>query len=893
MLWSVLVVGESTRSVSTNWSGHFRVDRPLAIQANIKSRWLMAPPRYIFHIAPILQWRREGEKPFEVARLDLVALLDSLLAEFDKSSAVFTCGLGGQTILLDDYFEVRPSSRGPVDELLSEGRFEIGPWFIIPYDLLVSGESLVRNLEFGKLAGDGRGIHCQAALLASTAGHIDQLPQILRSFDISGAIVPAFPDTIASHAVWSSDDGSQVLWIEARRVSDIIQNEGFAHILDITQFETHSELNQVLGLIFVHASAQVHNLTQLLSSGPNIKEFDLRFGTLSEYLEKLNPVNQLRMVARSFPTKLDAAEYPIDTASTRGWIKQRNQSAEQILLRWAEPFSAWSNLLATKTADIFNDQMELHSPAQILEHAWRILLQNQSPEILSGVHVDDVDSEVDLRFTQVHQIGREISIRSLQQLVHNINTMDRSGEALGSIVVFNPAPIEQTGIVAAKVAAQAEIIDKLILTDPDGNPVPSVQDPDGSDELTTTVRFLAKNVPAIGYRTYTLGGTGRSNQAGGDDSGTKIENEFLNIDLDSDDGTFDLFDKRTGRSFSGLNRYVDGGDAGDLRLYAPPNRDTLIQVATNSPLHVDRIISPVEQCLRTFQIYRIPETLNEESDARMPLAAQFVPISVWTTLRLGRSIPRVDIEVTVSNTARNHRLRAHFPTGIHPDSVFFDSQYGVTERKLYDLDGSRVIHQGFVTVPGSNTGITLAARGLPEVELEQTDEGMELALTMLRCTEGFSLTSNLRWKSSSKAIITSQAQCLGDYSFSYCLIPHSDDFQSAWREAWAFQNPLDAISEPNHDGKLPSQNSLISSTNPSYILTAVRETSTTDELLVRGYNLSDQSQAVNLQVGLPFRRAQKVQLDNTPVGQTFRVHKTKGIDFVARPKEIVTLLLSR
>jgi alpha-mannosidase len=375
-----------------------------------------------------------------------------------------------------------------------------------------------------------------------------------------------------------------------------------------------------------------------------------------------------------------------------------------------------------------------------------------------------------------------------------------------------------------------------------------------------------------------------------DDIGTNIENEHLSIELNSDDGTFSLFDKRTGRSFSDLNRFVDGGDAGDLRLYSPPDRDTLIQVATNSPLHVDRTISPVEQYLRTFQIFRIPASLNEEGEARLPLAAQFVPISVWTTIRLPRAVPRVDIDVIISNTARDHRLRVIFPTGIHTDSIFFESQFGVVERQLKHLEGRRWTHQGFVTVPGSNTGITIASRGLPEVEIKQTDAGTELALTLLRCINGVSSTS---WDQSMTLTddSTAQGQCLGEYNFSYSLIPHSEDLLNAWQQAWAFQNPLDAVSELTHSGSLPALNSLVSSSNPNFVLSAVRENSGSAGLLVRGYNLSSLSQVVHLHLGLPFKRAEKVRLDRSSVGETFKIHKTKGIEFTARPNEIVTLLL--
>jgi len=852
----------------------------------------MGRPRLMLHIARNLQWRRESQQPFQIARLALTTLLDAIVADLDNFPTSNGYILGGQTITLDDYLEIRPNARVNVDNLIKAGRLEIGPWFIIPYESLVSGESLVRNLEFGKLAADKRGIQCQAALLANTAGHADQLPQILQNFNISAVVVPLIDDLFTSPSSWSSRDGSQVVYVEAPTVPSSNSLKELGLLYRETKPEAENNTSTVLSLVQINPLADTYSVMQVLDDLPRTKELVIRSGTFSDFFEGIGPSSHLSHVASD--VELDHVEYPVDTASTKIWIKQKNHSAEQILLRWAEPFSAWANLVILESTANTSSKPFLSSPAQIVDYAWEILLQNHSPEILSGAYVDDVDPEVDLRFTHVHQIGREITSRSLQILASIIDIEGSSADVLGSIIVFNPAPIEQSGLVATKIAPLGDTIE-LLLTDTEGNTVSSEQaiNVGTGTPPTLTIRFVAEHVPPIGYRAYRF--HAGSNSAGTviDDTGTSIENEHLNIDLNSEDGTLSLFDKRTGRSFSGLNRFVDGGEAGDLRMHLAPHRDTLIEVATNSPLHVDRTISSVEQCLRTFQIFRIPESLNEEGDARLPLAAQFVPISVWTTIRLPRAVPRVDIDVTISNTARDHRLRVHFPTGIHTDSIFFESQFGVVEREVNYLYGRRWIHQGFVTVPGSNTGITIASRGLPEVELMQTDAGIELALTLLRCTDGVSLTSREYWTALTALgdESTAQAQCIGEYTFSYSLIPHSEDLLNAWQQVWAFQNPLDAVSEPPHSGNLPAWNSLVSSNNPNFVLSAVRANSASGGLLVRGYNLTNLSQVVHLHLGLPFKRAEKVRLDKSSVGETFKIHKTKGIEFTARPNEIITLLL--
>jgi len=37
-----------------------------------------------------------------------------------------------------------------VEKLVKEGKFVLGPWYVLPDEFLVSGESLVRNLRMGR-----------------------------------------------------------------------------------------------------------------------------------------------------------------------------------------------------------------------------------------------------------------------------------------------------------------------------------------------------------------------------------------------------------------------------------------------------------------------------------------------------------------------------------------------------------------------------------------------------------------------------------------------------------------------------------------------------------------------------------------------------------------------
>ena len=58
----------------------------------------------------------------------------------------------------------------------------MGPWYVLPDEFLASGESLIRNLIFGKAIAEELGDYCPVGYLPDQFGHIAQMPQLLRRF---------------------------------------------------------------------------------------------------------------------------------------------------------------------------------------------------------------------------------------------------------------------------------------------------------------------------------------------------------------------------------------------------------------------------------------------------------------------------------------------------------------------------------------------------------------------------------------------------------------------------------------------------------------------------------------------------------------------------------------
>src|SRR5205085_8260837 len=116
--------------------------------------------------------------------------MDSVLAGLEDGRLLGPFTTDGQSIVVEDYLEIRPERRGQIERLAGERKLSIGPWYVMPDVFLVSGESLIRNLRCGREQARQFGGQTSAAgYVCDMFGHNSQLPQIFAGFGITGALV--------------------------------------------------------------------------------------------------------------------------------------------------------------------------------------------------------------------------------------------------------------------------------------------------------------------------------------------------------------------------------------------------------------------------------------------------------------------------------------------------------------------------------------------------------------------------------------------------------------------------------------------------------------------------------------------------------------------------------
>ncbi len=186
-----------------------------------------------YHVIPHTHWDREWYLSFDHFRVRLVQMLDDLLEILDERPEFKSFTLDGQTVVLDDYLEIKPANRDKIIKYVKEGRLFIGPWYILPDEFLVSGESTIRNLTRGREMAHAFGASMDVGYIPDSFGHIAQMPQILKGFGIDLAIVwrgfGGEPDQVSSEYRWKSPDGTIVLM---EHLSDVGYSAGYFNSTD-------------------------------------------------------------------------------------------------------------------------------------------------------------------------------------------------------------------------------------------------------------------------------------------------------------------------------------------------------------------------------------------------------------------------------------------------------------------------------------------------------------------------------------------------------------------------------------------------------------------------------------------------------------------------------------
>jgi mannosylglycerate hydrolase len=873
-------------------------------------------------------WDREWYLPYQSFRVRLVGLIDQLLELFDSDPEFKHFMLDGHTIPLEDYLEVRPDRFDDIQRVVSEGKLLIGPWYIIPDEFLPGGEALIRNFLRGHRLARAFGQVMKVGYIPDPFGQIAHMPAILRGFGIDYATMWRGADESlrTTEFWWESPDGSEVLTIHKPKgygVGAMLPHQPKALLARVQSIRDDLEPLATTPYVLVmngsdHLGAQPELSSMLRTANEGLDDAFLKHSSLPEVFERVRETMADR--AGDWPRHKGEfrsgarAHLLPGVISARMWIKQENQECEDLLAHWAEPFSTWAEILRREMGDEWRAPLPAttaHMPfpteeasiAALIDRAWRHLLENQPHDSICGCSVDIVHEEMRQRYRWVKEIGEEIVRQSLRTIA-SLGPDD----PLGTIAVFNPTPQPATAYVTATVPWSPEQ-PVIGVIGPDGERIDAGQVgatmevviPAGAltgfDRTRAEIGFVASDVPGYGYKIYRLDEADTPQPARAQpDASAGIDNEFFHVEVDTQDGTLTVTDKRNGRVLRGLNRFVDGGDRGDEYNYCVPEHERLIDRPA-APPKISAHAAAGMQALTIEMTYELPSGLTADRSGRSTGTCSERIIS---TIALTAGVPRIDIETTIFNAAEDHRLRAHFPSGVHAEVSKADEHFGVIQRPLALAAWDPVAHaeqpvgtypqKAFVSVDDGTLGLAVANRGLPEYEVLDTPDGAEIALTLLRSVGWLSRDDlSSRRGGAGPQLRTPGAQLHGKNVVAYSIIPHEGDWAQAGVHVQAVQflRSMRARWDRHGLGHLPAEGSLLRVSSPAFQVSAIKRAEDADGVIVRLYNTLDLPAETAVDLTPVHGDVSMVNLDEEHIADIPRV--AGDVPIAARTNEIVTL----
>lgn len=894
------------------------------------------------HYVLSTHWDREWYQSFQDFRYRLVHLVDGLLAGWADGRLKGPFQTDGQAIILEDYLEIRPERRDKIEELARTGRLVIGPFYVLPDEFIISGESLVRNLELGhRVARSFGGKPSRAGFLCDMFGHNSQMPQILKGFGIRGGFIWRGTNLVHENQLrWIGADGTELPcfrfgtigycdYAAAVRSSsrpDRPFNAQKGHEV-LTQFLERETARTPMGPLLIfdgcdHMEWDPDSYKLIMEEGeqPDAK-LAVRHSSLDAYLDELEPLvasisatlqGELRQSGQH-PSGTDEQWVIPGVLSSRVWIKQDNSACQTLLCQWAEPLASL-DWLATGRA----------YPQSYLDVAWRWLIQNHPHDSICGCSIDVVHEDMKYRFSQTRQIGERLTTEAVQHLAACIQTETREDSL--RVVVFNPLPqpLHQTVELTLQIPKDWPAFNELfgyepkpafrIFTAADGVEIPyqrlgQAMDrakkrvyPNGFPQAYRTHDVhvsLPLDIPALGYTTLSVrrGEEGRPTRhpqrPGMATSECSMSNGILLVEIESD-GSLTLTDLRNGQRYTRLLTFEDCADIGDGWFHGQAVND---QVFTSTGANSAVALVHDGPMLTTFRIRTRMEVPAEFIADGMARSERFTELVIDSLVSLRPEKDRLEIETKVTNRAGDHRLRVLFPSGVEQASTYLsDTPFDVVERPVELSPENHLYREPEVETHPQQSwtavfdeqqrGLAVVAAGLLETAVRDIPE-RTIALTLLRATRRTVMTDG-----------EPNGQLAGDWTFRYWVTPFSglpkraslctlgQELAAGIREVQL--RPVDVRLFGDGGKSLPVNGSLLWFDGPA-VLSSLRKVDETLE--VRLYNPDVDTAEVSVTIGDSigkFKQVQHVRLDGEPLGPLQPLTGGKTVQFLA-PKQILTL----
>jgi alpha-mannosidase len=782
----------------------------------------------------------------------------------------------------------RPDLFAQIQQQVAAGKWEVvGGMWIEPELNLISGESLVRQVLYGqRYCQEKFGEINRVAWLPDSFGFCWQLPQILKQGGIEYFVTQKLrwnDTTQFPYEVfwWQAPDGTRIFSVMLPPIGEAIDPIKMANYA--RDFEAKTGIPTALWLPGVgdHGGGPTRDMLETAQRWEKSPLFPkLKFTTSLNYFQQLAeedreagrrgdgkteqaiPVDhQLSTVNRQPLTDLPIwddelyLEFHRGCYTTHADQKRFNRRSEELLYK-AELFASIATLRCNKPY-----------PKQELETAWKKVLFNQFHDILPGSSIPQVFVDANQAWEEVQTDVSKILQQSLETIAAHIALPEPPHPDATPIVVFNPLNWERSQIVSVPIYKDELTELTWRVLEMDGQEIPSQLDLEKSSFGLTIVSFVAKTIPAIGYRCFWVcpnsADSSSRDSTPFSESGEAfiLENKFLRVVVDPTSGELSsVFDKANGRE-------VLGGAGNQLQAFEDKGQYW-------DAWNIDPNYAQHPYAAAKLESIRWVERGAVRSSIQAVRRINASTFSQEYVVETGS--PVLQIKTVVDWQERHVVVKAAFPLNVEADYATYEIPCGAIQRTTRPQTPAEkamwevpALH--WADLGDGNYGVSL----LNNCKYGYDSQPNQLRLTLLRGSE-----------------YPNPRADLGKHQFTYALYPHASHWQTAQtvRIGHEFNQLLIArqISCRENESIVPSLppiNSFLDLGAENLILMAFKPAEDSqNEWILRCYECHGEQAELNLSNGLNLQLQASVNLleeNNSEKieGQTAIVHPWKIASF--------------
>ena len=842
------------------------------------------------HVVPHSHWDREWYFTTSRSKVYLMKDLKDVLDTLESNPDFKYFMVDAQGSLLDDYIKWMPQDKDRITKLVKEKKLVIGPWYTQTDQLVISGESIVRNMYYGMKRCETFGGYMNVGYVPDSFGQSGNMPQIYKEFGIDDTLFwRGVSDDMVNHTDynWRGDDGSVVFttqipfgyYIGGNIPEDPKQSEEF---WQKECFEKAGGRSATKHIYFPNGFDQAPirtNLPEIIKErNEKDPENEYVISCIEDYIKDVKSENpELEEVSGEL---VIAKHMRIHKSifSSRSDLKVMNTQIQNYVTNVMEP-------LLTLSYNLGNDY-----PHEAVGEIWKLLFENAAHDSIGSCISDTANEDVYVRYKQ----ARDIAV-NLVELHSRLIATSVKNDAEMTFTLINTLPQKRNDTVVVKTYIPGG---NFAILDEKGNKVdytviesrdltdyvlsqtikldPSRKFYVPSQVLEATIAIKTSDVPAFGYVQYTLDTKG--NSAKNLEKKNTLENEFYAINVE-EDGSLTITDKENNVTYKNQGVLVENGDDGDSFNYSPPRKD--LEVFSNkSECSVEVSGSDIyDQAVIKFNMV-IPKDLEERAEGKVSVN---LPITMTVALRKDSKV--IDFNVHVDNKGLSHRLCVLFDSQIVSSFNYADEQFGSIKRpnyyekemKLYMASAENKTEkktgvqelanwandqstwqeppisieptQSYVSLTDGKQGIAVIPQGVREYEV--LDNHM-IRLTLFR-TYGFMGKENLIYRpgraSGERIIETPAAQLLKEMDFAFGFTTYASDINEANVDTLAkayntnievytyaeFLNGRLIFSQREIEGTKESRYSLFETEN-KLVVSAMKKAEDNDGYIIRLFN---------------------------------------------------------